>query len=75
MLSCHQATRLASESQERTLSFKERMALKIHTMICDGCRNFQNNAINLRKAMQGFANGDYESNDNNNNNDNNDNKR
>ena len=64
MLSCHQATRLASEAQERPLAFKEKVSLKIHTMMCAGCRNFENSINTLRKAMQGFASGNYDSPDN-----------
>jgi len=64
MLSCHQATRLASEAQERPLTFKEKASLKIHTMMCSGCRNFEKSMNTLRKAMQGFASGDYDSQDN-----------
>ena len=59
MLSCHQATRLASDAQERPLTFKEKVSLKIHTMMCSGCRNFENSMNTLRKAMRGFANGEY----------------
>ncbi|MBV1919937.1 MAG: zf-HC2 domain-containing protein [Pseudomonadales bacterium] len=58
MLSCHQATRLASDAQERPLSFKEKVSLKIHTIMCSGCRNFESSMNTLRKAMQGFASGD-----------------
>ena len=63
MLSCHQATRLASDAQERPLTFKEKVSLKMHTMMCSGCRNFENSMNTLRKAMQGFASGDYGSTD------------
>ena len=64
MLSCHQATRLASDAQERPLTFNEKVSLKIHTMMCSGCRNFENSINTLRKAMRGFASGDYDSTDN-----------
>ncbi len=67
MLSCHQATRLASDAQERPLSFKEKVSLKIHTMMCSGCRNFETSMNTLRKAMKGFASGGYDSQDNNDN--------
>jgi len=62
MLSCHQATRLLSESQERPLSMKEKMGLKFHTTMCSGCRNFGKSVGTIREAMRGFAKGDYEQN-------------
>jgi hypothetical protein len=40
MMNCKQATRLLSEKQDRPLSSKEKVALKFHTLICAGCRNF-----------------------------------
>ena len=64
MLSCHQATRLASDAQERPLTYKEKISLKIHTMMCTGCRNFENSIGTLRKTMQGFASGNYDAPDN-----------
>lgn len=60
MLSCHQATRLLSESQERELSTKEKVGLKFHTAMCSGCRNFGKNVETLREAMQVFASGKQE---------------
>lgn len=61
MLSCHQATRLASEAQERPLTFREKVSFKIHVMMCSGCRNFESSMSTLRKSMQEFASGNYES--------------
>jgi predicted anti-sigma-YlaC factor YlaD len=40
MMNCQQATRLLSDARERELSLKERAALKVHVMMCSGCRNF-----------------------------------
>lgn len=41
MLNCHQATRLMSEAQERTLNGGEKLSLRFHTMMCSGCRRFE----------------------------------
>lgn len=60
MLNCERATRLISESQERPLSKRERFGLKIHTVICSGCRNFEHRMVSIRQAMQSFASGEYE---------------
>ena len=65
MLSCHQATKLLSESQERPLSITEKMGLKFHTAMCSGCRNFGNSVDTLSEAMKGFASGEYEEQDKN----------
>lgn len=57
MMNCNQATRLLSESQERELTLKERMALKMHLMMCSGCKNFGSNLQFMRKAMRDYASG------------------
>lgn len=57
MLSCHNATQLLSEAQERKLGLGERVSLKIHLVICDGCRNFGNQMHSLRKIARIYASG------------------
>jgi len=60
MLNCHQVTRMISESRERPLTLKEKMDLKIHLVMCQGCRYFEKNARTIRKAMQKFSTGTHE---------------
>lgn len=60
MLNCRQVTRLFSESQERKLSVPERMQLRLHTMMCAGCRNFGKQTGLLRKMARKFVRGDHE---------------
>jgi hypothetical protein len=60
MLNCHKATRLISESQDRELSLKENMTLKMHTGICSGCRNFGKQINFIHQAMQKFSKGGKE---------------
>ncbi|TAK97082.1 MAG: zf-HC2 domain-containing protein [Aquabacterium sp.] len=55
MMNCEQATRLLSESQERDLGVSERTMLRVHTWICEGCRNFGGQLGFIRHAMKGFA--------------------
>ena len=62
MRSCREITRLMSESQERTLSFSEWLELRMHTLICKGCRNYGRSLQSIRSAMQEFARGGLESN-------------
>lgn len=58
MLNCRQVTRLYSESQERTLNLQERMSLKIHVMMCSGCRNFGKQMHTLRQVARAYAKGE-----------------
>lgn len=55
MLNCVQVTRLYSELQERTLSTRERMSVKLHVMMCSGCRNFGLHMSVLRNAARTYA--------------------
>jgi hypothetical protein len=55
MLSCYKATVLISLSHERQLLFKERAALRVHTLLCSACRNFQKNSRTLSKVMGEFT--------------------
>lgn len=45
MMSCYKASQLISQAHERPLLFKERAALRMHTLICSACRNFQKTAV------------------------------
>lgn len=57
MMSCQQATRLISESQDRPLSLSEKMALKVHVMMCTGCKNFSLQLPFISQAMRAYAKG------------------
>jgi predicted anti-sigma-YlaC factor YlaD len=52
MLSCNEVTRLLSDSQERTLRLHERMTMRMHLMMCSGCRNFGRQMAVIRSAMR-----------------------
>ena len=41
MLNCKDVTQLASESSDRPLNLHERLGLKLHTSMCNTCRQFQ----------------------------------
>lgn len=58
MMNCMEATRLLSEAQERKLSLRERMPLKLHTSMCSGCRNFSRQVPLLRQAARAYAKGE-----------------
>lgn len=55
ILSCMEATRLVSQGLDRRLGFGERVALRVHLAICDGCTSFKKQTAFLRKAMQRLA--------------------
>ena len=52
ILTCKEATRLVSQGLDRRLGFAERLALRVHLAICDGCTNFRKQAEFLRRAVQ-----------------------
>jgi hypothetical protein len=52
MLSCKDASRLVSQGLDRNLGFGERIALRVHLAICDGCTNFKNQVAFLRRAVR-----------------------
>jgi len=51
MLSCKEVTHLVSEGHDRHLGAWQRIRLRLHLMICDGCTNFTRQLAFLRKAM------------------------
>lgn len=57
MMNCQQATRLISESQDRALSLSEKMSLKMHVLMCAGCKNFSLQIPFLSQAMKAYAKG------------------
>jgi len=60
MPSCKEVTRLVSEGLDRELGFGERVTLRVHFMMCKGCRNFEDQLARLRRAMRDLARDDGE---------------
>jgi len=60
MASCREVTRLVSEGLDRDLAFGERVALRVHFMMCKGCRNFEDQMERLRAAVQALSRGEDE---------------
>ena len=52
MLDCRQATALMSQRMDRKLGLAERMGLKLHLMMCGGCRNFGRQMNFLRESLR-----------------------
>ena len=55
MMNCRDATRLMSEAQERPLLITERMSLKLHVIMCNGCHNFKDQMNTLRSITRAYA--------------------
>jgi predicted anti-sigma-YlaC factor YlaD len=55
MLSCKEVTRLVSRGLDRELGFAERVKLRVHLAICDGCTNFREQVAFVREAMARLA--------------------
>ncbi len=51
MISCKEATRLASLQMERKLSLVERLQFRLHLAICVGCRRAERQFAFMRQAM------------------------
>lgn len=56
MMNCKQATRLMSQGQDRQLTFPERMRLKVHLIICNGCANYNKHLKLIREAVKRLGN-------------------
>lgn len=50
MLTCKQATKVMSKAQDRPLSLKERIKLRLHLMMCSGCAQFEKQLNFIRSA-------------------------
>ena len=51
MLTCREASRMASQGLDRRLGFAERVALRMHLAVCKGCANVAREMEFLRKAV------------------------
>ena len=51
---CIQATRIISDSPERSLELQEKIGLKMHLLTCPHCRRFQLNCKTLSMMMKKF---------------------
>ena len=52
MLSCKEVTRLVSQGLDRRLGWFERLRLRVHLAICEGCTNFKKQMDFLRRALR-----------------------
>ena len=52
MLTCKKTSHLVSEGQERELSLKERINLRLHIWMCNKCRRFERQIVQMRSIMR-----------------------
>jgi len=50
-------TRLVSQGLDRELALGERIALRVHFVICEGCRNVDRQLSFLRRALKRLSEG------------------
>jgi hypothetical protein len=55
---CKHTAELLSQGQDRSLTLPEKIRLKLHLLLCDGCRNFSRQLAFMRKALQRYRDGD-----------------
>ncbi|NRF70659.1 zf-HC2 domain-containing protein [Aquincola sp. S2] len=48
---CKEVTRLVLESEDRSLSAVEKIALQFHWRACEACTRFREQARTMRRAM------------------------
>lgn len=52
--SCKEVSVLLSQAQDRPLSIGERLRLKAHLLLCEGCRYFARQVEFMRAAMKRY---------------------
>jgi len=55
IMSCKESTRLVSQGLDREFAFGERVALRVHLVICLGCRRAGRQMAFLRRAVRELA--------------------
>ena len=56
-MNCREATAMMSQAQDRDLSLDERMGLKVHLLMCSGCKNYRLQLDVLRKVARAMGRG------------------
>lgn len=54
MKSCREVHLLVIEGQDRKLGFAERLAVRVHLLLCTACRRFDGQMTLLREAFRRF---------------------
>ncbi len=57
-ISCQQASRLLSQSQDEALPFARRLRLRLHLVYCDACRTVSRQFDSVRLALRAWRDRD-----------------
>jgi predicted anti-sigma-YlaC factor YlaD len=57
MLSCKDTSELVSRSLDEELSWRERLAVRLHLLVCGACRHFTGQMAFLRRAARRYPGG------------------
>ena len=57
MLSCKDTSELVSRSMDEELSWRERVAVRLHLLVCGACRQFTAQMAFLRRAARRYPGG------------------
>jgi hypothetical protein len=49
---CKEVSALLSQGQDRALRWPERLRLRVHLLMCNGCRHFEDHLHFLRRAVR-----------------------
>lgn len=52
--SCREATEMMSQRLDRELSWSERIGLRLHLVVCAGCRATQGHLVSLRAITRAW---------------------
>lgn len=52
MLNCKENSELLSQALDRPVTLHERLATRLHLMMCRSCRNFEKQLAFIRKAAR-----------------------
>ena len=55
VISCKEASRLVSQQQDADMSPWQRLVLRLHLAVCDGCERFERQLRFLRTAMRKYS--------------------
>jgi len=54
-MSCRDTSALVSRSLDESLSWRDRVGIRAHLLVCSACRNFERQVLFLRKASARLA--------------------
>ena len=61
MKNCREVVRLVSEDLDRSLTLRERVALRFHTLICGACARYRGQVRALERLLCAAASRSFES--------------